>query len=59
MPTKIKNAKSMAIDELEQNIRDSRNHLSYDAKIKIHNEMKSSNLKWMYSKSVMNSVGLI
>lgn len=34
-----------AIDELEQNIRDSRNHLSYDLKIKIHNEIEKFKLK--------------
>jgi uncharacterized protein YicC (UPF0701 family) len=34
-----------AIDDLEQNIRDSRSQLSYDAKIKIHNEIEKFKLK--------------
>ncbi len=34
-----------AIDELEHNIRDSRNKLSYDSKIKIHNEIEKFKLK--------------
>lgn len=34
-----------AIDELEQNIKDSRSKLSYDLKIKIHNEIEKFKLK--------------